>query len=429
MQSRSASIEFTPTALQDSSSGSLENAVILHSFDVQDDSMSHKKSMGLKNHPNLLKLRKRHEEERLSLEKQAKQEQEDFELSIQAQLQEMEERQQEEIEELLHIQASEMDKVKAAQEKEILMEETMHDTELKMVLERKILGTLLNNLDDGVINISTRGEIIRFNRSAQDIFGYTEEEVIGKNVTMLMPREFAENHQAYLQNYLTTGIKKVIGLEKGRQVIGLRKNGQEFELHLAVSEVKTDTEHFFTGIARDASIDLVKEQQRQLAITEVDETIKNSQERLRASLAHVDSLRRTFLPRNVQLKQLAQRKHVAFALLQLNEDFEWINHVQETLDGEATLYQRSGAPVLLYSSDNLDGFDKKVAGLLREAQSKNCRLKVLTHQGQMIQGVVGQDAIPRFVQLGTAMELALERLDEVQDYQIVSFAQLDHSLA
>jgi PAS domain S-box-containing protein len=80
--------------------------------------------------------------------------------------------------------------------------------------------------------------------------GYKASEVIGINIYNLMPERFSRDHHIYLTNYLTTGIKKVIG-SGGRRVFGLRKDGTEFPLHLTISELKDDDEHLFTGIARD----------------------------------------------------------------------------------------------------------------------------------------------------------------------------------
>lgn len=69
-----------------------------------------------------------------------------------------------------------------------------------------------------------------------------------------MPERYGKDHHIYLNNYLTTGIKKVIG--SGRTVSGLRKDGTEFPLHLSISELKDDDEHLFTGIARDLTAEV-----------------------------------------------------------------------------------------------------------------------------------------------------------------------------
>ncbi|KAJ3044998.1 Guanylate cyclase 2G [Rhizophlyctis rosea] len=137
----------------------------------------------------------------------------------------------------------------ATQEKEVAMEASIHDAEMKMLLEKRILNSVLNTVVDGIINIDPKGIIVRFNAAAEAIFGYSSIEVIGKNINMLMPERFSREHDGYLSKYMATGIKKVTG--GGRRAYGLRKNDDEFPLHLSVSEVKEDAAHLFTGIVRD----------------------------------------------------------------------------------------------------------------------------------------------------------------------------------
>lgn len=199
----------------------------------------------------LIALVKRHHAEKSNFEQQIQQEVNDFELSQEAKLAELEERQELEIRNLSGDQQTEITILKASQEKEIVMEEAMHDTEMKALLERKILNSVLETVADGIINISPDGTLIRFNKAAETIFGYTSSEVIGKNIKMLMPKRYSDDHDQYLSNYLNTGVKKVIGIPNGRRVFGLRKDGREFHLQLAVSELRTDDNHMFTGIARD----------------------------------------------------------------------------------------------------------------------------------------------------------------------------------
>ncbi|MBT5508630.1 MAG: PAS domain S-box protein [Euryarchaeota archaeon] len=102
---------------------------------------------------------------------------------------------------------------------------------------------------DAIVTIDQRGLIESFNHAASDIFGYTTDEVLGKNVSMLMLSPDQELHDEYLKNYLNTGTKKIIGI--GRQVIGKRKDGSTLALELAVSEVSITDRVFFVGILRD----------------------------------------------------------------------------------------------------------------------------------------------------------------------------------
>ncbi len=102
---------------------------------------------------------------------------------------------------------------------------------------------------DGVITIDAYGHIESFNAAAEKIFGYAAEEVIGKNVKVLMPPPYREEHDGYMRSYRETGRRKIIGI--GREVIGRRKDGTTFPMDLAVSEVRLGDRRIFTGIVRD----------------------------------------------------------------------------------------------------------------------------------------------------------------------------------
>jgi two-component system, LuxR family, sensor kinase FixL len=114
-------------------------------------------------------------------------------------------------------------------------------------LER--LDAILNTTVDGIIVIDGRGRIEAFNPGAERLFGYPEAEVTGRNVSVLMPSPHHEEHDAYLQRYLTTGDAKIIGL--GREVTGRRRDGSLFPVHLSVGEMSIGGERKFTGMLRD----------------------------------------------------------------------------------------------------------------------------------------------------------------------------------
>ncbi|GAA4648728.1 hypothetical protein GCM10023116_10010 [Kistimonas scapharcae] len=117
--------------------------------------------------------------------------------------------------------------------------------------ERLFVTSILDNTLDGIITINAKGMIASFNKGAQTIFGYTPEEVLHQNVKMLMPEPYHSQHDGYLANYLQTGDAKVIGI--GRDVIGLRKNGEEFPLWLGISEIESGGETLFIGMVRDCT--------------------------------------------------------------------------------------------------------------------------------------------------------------------------------
>ena len=112
-----------------------------------------------------------------------------------------------------------------------------------------ILQSIVETAIDCIILIDASGTILMINGAGLKLFGYSFEELLGQNVTLLMPSPHKEIHHTYINHYLETGEKKIIGL--GREVDGLRKDGTLFPARLAVSEIILDGIHFFTGIIHD----------------------------------------------------------------------------------------------------------------------------------------------------------------------------------
>lgn len=112
-------------------------------------------------------------------------------------------------------------------------------------------NSILEHAIDGIITIDESGKIKKFNPAAEQIFGYMAWEVLGRNINMLMPPSYACQHDIFLQRYIQTGEKKIIG--SARIVEGKRKDGQVFPMDLSISEVTYSAYRLFTGVIRDIS--------------------------------------------------------------------------------------------------------------------------------------------------------------------------------
>ena len=121
---------------------------------------------------------------------------------------------------------------------------------LKPDQSESLLAGIVNNIVDGVITIDEGGNVKTLNPAAERLFGYTAEEVIGHNVSMLMFEPYHSEHAFYLANYLRTGEGKIIG-RTGRVLPARRKDGSVFEMDLAVTEFSFENRRHFVGIVRD----------------------------------------------------------------------------------------------------------------------------------------------------------------------------------
>lgn len=140
--------------------------------------------------------------------------------------------------------------------------------------ESALLRSILNTVPDAMVVIDHRGIVQSFSRTAERLFGYTSAEICGQNVKLLMPSPYRDQHDSYLDRYLTTGERRIIGI--GRVVVGLRKDGSTFPMELSVGEVNQNGRKLFTGFVRD--------------LTERQQTDQRLQE-LQDGLLHVSRLR------------------------------------------------------------------------------------------------------------------------------------------
>jgi len=125
------------------------------------------------------------------------------------------------------------------------------------------LQSVLDTVPDAMVVIDPKGIMQSVSKAAERLFGYTAEEAIGQNVSILMPQPYQQQHDSYLDRYLRTGEKRIIGI--GRLVVGQRRDGSTFPMELTVGEMRSGERRYFTGFVRD----LTERQQTQQRLQEL----------------------------------------------------------------------------------------------------------------------------------------------------------------
>jgi len=145
------------------------------------------------------------------------------------------------------------------------------------------LRALVSTAVDGVMIIDAGGMVQEYNPACEQLFGYREEEVVGRNVKMLMPPPYREEHDEYLLRYRVTGRKRIIGI--GREVEGRRKDGTTFPMELSVGEARPGGQQVFVGIIRDISARKSAEQSLRVA-KEQAESASHAKSQFLANMSH-----------------------------------------------------------------------------------------------------------------------------------------------
>ncbi len=142
---------------------------------------------------------------------------------------------------------------------------TLKDSELKF-------SSVISSASDAIISTNTMGEIVFWNRAAQKIFGYTENEIIGHSLTVLMPERYRNAHREGMERLTSTGEARVLG--QTVQLHGMMKEGLEFPLELSLAAWKIGEEKFYTGIIRDISVRKKLEQEKEAFMLELQDALE-----------------------------------------------------------------------------------------------------------------------------------------------------------
>ena len=147
------------------------------------------------------------------------------------------------------------------------------------------LQSILDTVPDAMIVIDERGIVQSFSVAAERLFGFAAAEICGRNISLLMPTPYREGHDGYLNRYLVTGERRIIGI--GRVVVGQRKDGSAFPMELSVGEVRGREHRLFTGFVRD----LTERQQTERRVQELQQELShiarvNEMGQMASGLAH-----------------------------------------------------------------------------------------------------------------------------------------------
>ncbi|MBB6611850.1 PAS domain S-box protein [Pontibacter sp. Tf4] len=137
-------------------------------------------------------------------------------------------------------------------------------------------NSIIQTAVDGIITIDTHGLMEMVNPAAQKLFGYSESELLGRNISMLMPEPDSSLHDGYMERYHQTGIPHIIGI--GREVSGLRKDGTTFPFFLSISEVQLADRKVYTGFVHDISQQKVHEERLRRYAAELERSNRELQD-------------------------------------------------------------------------------------------------------------------------------------------------------
>ena len=193
------------------------------------------------------------------------------------------------------------------------------------------LQSILDTIPEAMVVIDENGIVQSFSTAAERLFGYDSDEVIAQNVSLLMPSPYREEHDSYLARYKRTGERRIIGV--GRVVVGRRKDGSTFPMELAVGEMRSGAQHFFTGFIRD----LTERQQTEARLQELQSELVHVS-RLTAMGEMASALAHEL---NQPLSAIANYMKGSRRLLENNTD-ERANQVRGAMDKAAEQALRAG---------------------------------------------------------------------------------------
>lgn len=259
------------------------------------------------------------------------------------------------------------------------------------------LSAILTTVPDAMVIIDRKAAIISFSAAAQKLFGYRPEDIVGKNVSLLMPEPFRSQHDGYLARYLSSGQARIIGI--GREVIGLRKDDTTFPMELSVGEAKVHGESEFVGFIRDLTERKERERQLQESQDQLFQVSRLSTlGEMASALAH---------ELNQPLGALTNYLNAAKRTLQ-NNGVEAVTRVTELMDKAVEQGLRAGAVIRRLREFIAKGETDQTRGSLKALVQESLTLVLLT---------VKDKGVRIDVRLDPTFDLVI--MDKVQIQQVI----------
>lgn len=222
------------------------------------------------------------------------------------------------------------------------------NSQLQLAHEHKFISAILDNTVSAILTIDDHGTLRSFNRSAERLFGYTAHEIIGCNVSMLMPEPHRARHDSYIQNYLNTGKAKIIGI--GREVTAMHRDGKELVVELAVSKMEVGGSPLFIGIVTD----ITSRRSMEKAIQQTRQRLMRQNQalsKLATPLSHADELRQAPIERLAQICRETLESDLAVLLVRPNEESPWTSFSAGKMRDKGSLAEAQAPPLAQDATD------------------------------------------------------------------------------